>query len=139
MPKAARTPTTSRRSVLAAAPGLILAAAAPAAVAAPSDDAELIGLCDRFIALQERIVATHSGAPFGSAASLAAEQDREALLDAQDPLFDRICALQATTPAGILARARMLRSWDLELEDNGAEGGYWNHRMVWSLVRDLTG
>ena len=131
----------ARRRLLATAAGLAAALAPAAALAAASSpDAELIRLCGEFDALQRRILALY---PEGATPIEDDNERAEAiapLSDAQDELLDRICALRATTPAGIKARAKTLVLFvpdKAECADD--EGGYVDERMIAALLRDLVG
>ena len=111
----------SRRALLGTGAGLALGGSAAAGISATdtaSPDAELIGLCAECDALQAQIDAiwadrkTH----LPHAEQVAIEHVRDAaqtpLLDAQDPLLQRICELRASTPQGHAACARTLLGWD---------------------------
>ena len=160
MPKATHTHTTgcvvapSRRhliggSILAAACGAAFAGAVvlpnpgEASLAAESPDAKLIGLCAECDALQAKVDAlwadrmTH----LTNAEQIAIEHIRDAaqqpLLEAMDPLLQRICEMRATTRQGHAARARTLIAW--EKDPCWTHDGCWNSQLIGAIVRDLVG
>ncbi len=137
----------SRRILLALAGALPVAALPVVARAEPGGgDAELIalvaamrhyqGVCDS--------MAAEPLYPTGSAES----DDFEARADAADDGFwgaaDQVVAMQATTAAGLRAKADamriVLRRWNYTVTDrmHQFEGGYdFDERMAWSLARDV--
>lgn len=109
-------------------------------VASPVQDAELIGLCEQFDALQRRIY----GFDPGGATPVLDDDERQAtvanLMEEQRELLDRIEELRAVTQAGFLARARMLRLFNRDdFEIDGAASDDWHERMANALVRDMAG
>ncbi len=108
MSKAVDTSTTSRRRLLAAAPPAVLALSSTAFAApiASNPDAELIGLCADFDALERRIDALFEGA---SALEFDAADATACVIEVdQRQVLDRICALTPATDEGCRAVARSL-------------------------------
>ncbi len=108
MSKAVDTSTTSRRRLLAAATPAVLAlsGAAVAAPAAHNLDAELIGLCADFDALERRIDALFEGV---SALAFEAADAAACVIEVdQRRVLDRICALTPSTDEGCRTVARSL-------------------------------
>ena len=98
-------------------------------------DAELIAECSAFIALEKQRNALNREVS-GEAERLAdAEDDR--LYNEQDPHFDRILDLRATTAAGLQAKAHSLVAEDLELLKKGS--GDRRGCLIVSIVEDLIG
>lgn len=160
MPKATQPVTTaspampSRRRLIG---GSILAATCGAAFAgavvlpnpgeafpvAASPDAELIGLCAECDALQARVDAiwadrkTHLPVPEQIAIERVRDVEQQPLLNAMDPLLERICEQRATTPQGHAARARTLIAWDKD--PCWVDDDCWNSQLIGAIVRDLVG
>ena len=111
--------------------------------AAENPDAELIRLCAECDALQAQIDAiwadrkTHLPVPEQIAIEHARGDAQQPLLDAQDPLLERICAMRASTPQGHAARARTLLAWDKD--PCWTHDGCWNSQLIGAIVRDLVG
>lgn len=105
MPKAAHDPTTSRRTLLAATPALLLAAGVSPAHATAHPDAELMRRCDALVALDRQ-----NDALLDSIQSFEDELRVEARIDAlaerAKALARAVQALHPTTAAGIAAKAR---------------------------------
>ena len=58
--------------------------------------------------------------------------------EAQEPILEQVCSLQARTLEGIMARARTIVLQDAELDPAAdALEGYTNNRLVAALLRDL--
>ena len=58
--------------------------------------------------------------------------------EAQEPILEQVCSIQARTLEGILARARTIVLQDAELDPAAdALEGYTNNRLVAALLRDL--
>ena len=131
---------TGRRSLMATAPLLALALAAPAgaADADPSADAELIATCAAFDNLERAYIATDHGAEHDSPEDVAAKTEQDRLTTAQDALVNRMVELRAITREGMAARARSLILWDAELmKADGEMAAYTGGRLTQALVRDL--
>ncbi len=145
MPKSCPTHTTStsRRSLLSAAPAAMVLAGAgiggAVQAAAPGPDAELIAHCARLDALEREFLATDFGARPGTAEGNHAEAEQDRLLAAQDPIVDAICNLPCTTHEGAIAVARSLALWDAEFFKRGGPDDYTNNRLIVALVCGLTG
>ncbi len=143
MPKADSHTTASRRSFLggltavtASAGGIATGESAPA-LSAPPDDAELMALCVLFGVRERQVRALYDG-PVSIADDAACEAAAAALRARQAPLLDRLCALRATTPAGIRARAAMAaQCWPERLSEAEAQAGFWSDRALIALVRDI--
>lgn len=115
------------------------AMAASAGAAALNPDADLIQACRTFDALEARI-----GNYFSDGVTPIADEDERdramAPLHAQQQqLLDVICATQATTPEGIIARASTIVGWDPDLASDAVAGDPWDRRLVAALLRDLVG
>ncbi len=140
MSKAVDTPTTSRRRLLAAATPAVLALSG-AAVAAPTahnPDAELIGLCADFDALERKIDALFEGVSalefdVADAAACVIEVDQRRLLDS-------ICALTPATDEGCKAVARSLALLSPDYGDPAAyPAATMDERLVNTLARGMMG
>ena len=130
MTKAIEHPTTSRRALLAGIPAaaLVGAVAAPAVAAAqPSPDAELIALCEEYLALDRAFCANCAA----GAHMLATDPEWDALYEAGCAMVPRLHELEAEiatwtaeTPEGLRALVQAARhsiSSDAEAEDAGDE------------------
>ena len=71
----------------------------------------------------------------GTPEEAAAEGERERRSEAQEPLMDRICDLQAVTREGQAARARSLALWDAEMLR--PDRCFIGDRLTAAIVRDL--
>ncbi len=113
-----------------------------ACLATGGPDAELIGLCARCDALQDRIDALHvrPADDMAIAQELAWEQARDLMVepisDHQELLFEQICALRVTTLQGQAARARTLLGWDKDLCWT-SDSPCWSEQLIGAVVRDL--
>ncbi|MDT8261994.1 hypothetical protein RQ832_01920 [Roseomonas sp. DSM 102946] len=129
--------TAPRRAFLALLPVSAVPATA-AGLPQPSPDAELIRLCRAFDDLEGCIQALYED----GATPIVDDDERsvaiEPLRERQAPILDRICALRATTPEGVRARAWTLRKWDVDLMSDGHQGDA-NDRLIRALILDLTG
>lgn len=117
---------------------LLSSGASYSAATVSGTDAELIALCSRFDELQRRCDDTCTRGPYSAANEAAARALRAPWEAEQDELFERIISFRATTLAGFRARARMLLLWDKEVQVDGEDGGCWDDRMTWALLRDMT-
>ena len=141
----------SRRELLGAAGFTMLTGVAAAAIAQPDapppaeavsaghSDAELIALCGRFLALEDRISATFANRPFGDPEETRQEAARNSLHDEQEALLPALHLSKAVTVEGHRARARLMLRLRDRLRDRGQPGGYWDDQVAWLLVRDLVG
>ncbi len=102
---------------------------------AASPDADLLEVCAAFDALERASLATFQGHAAGSPEEEAADAERERLSEAQEPLVDRICELQAITREGMAARAHSLALWDAELLK--PDRTYTGDKLTAAIVRDL--
>ena len=130
---------TSRRQLFGSGAALLLMAPVASGKAAELDG-ELLAVCAEFDALERQLNAMHTG----GANAIADHDERDAaqrpLQERQSDLLDRMCELPARTPEGVLAKARSLDLWDKgQIEENGTADGYWDERMLASLMRDLLG
>ena len=100
-----------------------------------SPDAELLQTCASFDEMERASLATFQGQEPGSAEETAAEAERERLSEAQEPLVERVCELEATTREGMAARARSLALWDAELMK--PDRCFIGDRLTQAIVRDL--
>ena len=131
----------TRRGLLTAGGGTVLAGIAAVAVAKPDNlsgmppaqrDAKLIALCDRIILMRAENDALARAIPSGLPSAEIMRMEDEQILPLDERRWDLIEeaeAITAHTMDGHRARARMLL-------DNGdvTERG---HVGVWALVRDL--
>jgi hypothetical protein len=129
--------TTSRRALLGAVSALPLAAV-PMVARAGSADAELIRLCAAFDACEMRLSAIFNPVP-GGYDEETANAEAKPNYERMSALLDHLEAAHATTPEGILARARPLGV-------HAGEGAYcldigptWAGRLVAVLLRDALG
>lgn len=103
-----------------------------------SCDLKLIADCQAFTALQMRLDASVCRAAAGSAAERRYEARLMPLWDQSYALADRISQRQATTQAGLVARARALLCYPertlVEGIENREQGA-----MILALLRDLVG
>ena len=102
-----------------------------------SPDAELLQTCAVFDEMERASLATFQGQEPGSAEETAAETERERLSEAQEPLVERMCELEAISREGMAARARSLALWDAELMK--PDRCFIGDRLTAAIVRDLTG
>ncbi len=134
------TSTTSRRRLLAAATPAVLALSG-AAVAAPTahnPDAELIGLCADFDALERRIDALFEGVSaleFDAADAVASVIEVD-----QRRLLDRICTLTPSTDEGCKALAQSVVLLSPDYADPALPVmGTMDERLANTLVRGMMG
>jgi hypothetical protein len=110
----------------------------PAVAAAQQPDAELIRLCGQFVALEHRM----EGFFIGGATPIVDDDERDVarapLEEEQEELAARMCAMRATTLAGLVARANALVIWAPDLAE-GAEGDHLDKQMLAALLRDMVG
>ena len=100
-----------------------------------SPDAELLQTCAAFDEMERASLATFQGQEPGSAEETAAETERERLSEAQEPLVERMCELEAITRDGMAARARSLALWGAELMK--PDRCFIGDRLTAAIVRDL--
>lgn len=98
-------------------------------------DAELMRLCLEFDALHiEWLSYFEDGANY-----IVDEDERETVTEPISERLrihlDRICGIKATTPAGIIFRARTLARWD-ENYPSYSSSPYWLERMLGAILRD---
>jgi hypothetical protein len=133
-------PRTGRRALLGGAAGLAVAGSA-APVAAAQADAELIGLCAEYVALDaafcragEDVAAEEKGAERARLDGLCS-----AMVPRLHVLEELIADLPATTLAGVRAKARAalhLISGDTAAGTGPMDDEDW---MIWSLLKDVLG
>ncbi len=135
---------TGRRPLFGHVAGAVALAAltggATRAGAAPpglEPDRELIGLCQAFVALEDRIDGFYSDGATPVADDVARDAAAAPFHDRQKALLDSICAMPATTIAGLMARAAMMLRWAGEMADDPGPDGHWDARMVAALLRDF--
>ncbi len=123
---------TSRRSLLYAAPAVMVLAGAgiggAVQAAPPCADAELIAHCAMLDALERTYLETDFEDD-------AADPKREAIAQAQHPIVDAICAQPPQTLPGFLALARSLALWDREAINDPGPGGCTNERLLAALLQ----
>jgi len=121
-----------RRALLGAALAAPLAAT-PAIAAAPHPDAAVIAACAELDRLQRQWLRLFDGP-----GAIEDEAEREAagepILDAQEPLLDRICAAECATAEGIAAKLRSLALIDQNAHD--LDSAYHDERLLASVMRD---
>lgn len=140
MPEDTKAVAASRRGILAGIGGALLGGAAVQASQSSTSgpDAELIGLCAKFDALQRRILDSYSrGANY-----IEDDEERrefiEPLGEIQEELLDEIVELRAVTAEGFVARAKMLRLYDQDMF-NPLNCSGWDDMMMLALIRDMVG
>ena len=129
------TRTTSRRALFGGAAALTLGATLPAvAAAAANPDADLIKLCDDFIARDAawcdlvNFLGDLEGTPEGD----AIQERIDALGEGHCERRSEIAEMTARTPAGWLAKARVqLQDWANDPPPDA--------EVAYSLMRDLMG
>jgi len=143
MAEHAHTIPTSRRSLLAAAPAVMVLAGGgiggAVQAAAPGPDADLIAHCAQLDALEHEFLATDFGAIPNTPEGDHAEAEQERIAGAQAPIVDAICARPPQTPSGAVVVAHSLALADADLFRRGGPDGYPNDRLIAALVRGLTG
>jgi hypothetical protein len=135
--------SVSRRD--AAAGGLamlVLAAAAAGQAKAQELDGELLALCREFGERNTRIEELNDieeSFPDGHPQSVAASLEIGTLVERGWKIRDRVATLQARTPEGLLAKARVAlwETCDGDIEAGPVEGT--GTRVAWSLARDVLG
>ncbi len=135
--------SVSRRD--AAAGGLamlVLAAAAAGQTKAAELDGELLALCREFgerNARSEELNRFEELFPSSHPQSVAAWLEIGALVERGWEIRDRVATLQARTPEGLLAKARVAlwETCDGAPEDGPSEGS--GSQVAWSLARDVLG
>jgi hypothetical protein len=120
MSQAANTTNTTRRNILAGLAALPAGAAAPAALASSTPDAELIEIGRQHAALQAQIEAAPDDMP---------QDEYNTLTNALADLEKAATALPLTTVAGLLVLARMARPWVTDQ----MPGGYHADEMAQAL------
>jgi hypothetical protein len=129
--------TAPTRREIAALLTLAAPPVAPATASTPSPDAELIALCAECLALEAAWEAMD--APWRATVEVPPPQIEaaiEANVTRQWEVVERIHTLPARTPEGLRAKAEA--AWPgLCTKANG--GPPMGDRLVWSIVRDLTG
>jgi hypothetical protein len=140
MPKAAHTPTTSRRALLAAT-GAVAPVALPAAAANP--DAALLRLSAEADALDQesdRMMISADASGVGSEAYEALWENVRAKSEHWRRLVSELVLVPATTPEGVRAKARLLRSLVPKAPDGGlSRYAETADAIAWSLTGDLLG
>jgi hypothetical protein len=130
----------SRRTLLGGAVALLgSVAVAPSGTAATtaSPDANLITMCDEFVALEAKSRALIEADPLGTSQTNAAVAPFE---DRQEELAGMIYDARATTIEGHRARALALLAWAPDLGDRDEwQDGPVGDNLRASLLRDLAG
>jgi len=130
---------TSRRSLFAGVPAVLLAGAvaAPALAATAYPDAELIRLCAEFDALEIQHEAFFEGST-----RIDDDEERDVALEpietAQEALLDRICHLPICTLDGARALAATYVLYIAKQADQ-LPTQYWDQRFERAIVRGLVG
>ncbi len=106
-------------------------------VADVPDDAELTAACAAFDVLEWRYRATVSDADAGSPEDIAADAERDRIVEAQRPLVAVMVEQRAVTQEGQAARARSLILWAPDLMAEGP--GDTAECLTYAVLRDLIG
>jgi hypothetical protein len=140
MPKTDQATNPTRRTILARLPAAALASSAvlsTAALAVDRDaDAELIRLCAEHDQLERQRLAIFETGPKTMEGDRERDKAIEPITDKQEALLARFHPIQATTFAGIVARARTLILWDPEILDVD-EGCCPDEILIAGLLRDI--
>ena len=130
MPKANNGDSTSRRGLLRLTAALSMAAAMPAVA---TEESPLISACAEFIRIETARCTLFD--------TIDDEGVRDPLLDElaeeQEPYFEMIMTMLASSPAEHRARAEAFAAMCNGEVFEDAESGCWNHRFAAALVRDL--
>jgi len=135
---------SARRAFLAGGVAATASAAVMASIesatGAPSvsSDAELIGLCAVFDALEHKLQASYEGI-VTDAGWDAADVVADAVREEQAPILDAITACRPSTLAGFTALAGSLALWDTELLEGDPMQGCTNDRLALVLFRGMIG
>jgi hypothetical protein len=132
----------SRRGILAASAALLATGGAvvPALASAANPDAELIAMCDRFVATEaewRRLgdIACELEDTAPDTPEHAAAEAAFTALERDDDLLDQIAATPALTLAGMRAKARVVHAfYTPDPPDNAVVDG-----VMWSIVTELAG
>ncbi len=121
---------------------LVLAAAADGQAKAHELDGELLALCREFGERNTRIEELNrfeESFPDSHPQSVAAWLEIGALVERGWEIRDRVATLQARTPEGLLAKARVAlwETCDGDIEAGPSEGS--GTQVAWSLARDVVG
>ena len=127
------------RRGLAAGGAALLGLAGRDAAAAPGPDAELIGHCAAWQALERQFLATDFHSPPSSPAAVAADAERLGLEAEQRLVTERICRSRPSTLAGFAALAGVICASDADVLESHAARGYELDRMMLALLKGLTG
>lgn len=139
MPKADRTPTTSRRATLTVLLAGTAAAvvAVPAAAASDDADAELIRLVAEFQRMEDRYC--ELDLRFGLDEPEPVAIETHSIVRQQHALAEEIAELRATTMEGLKAKASVLLAYSGYLINGDLCWSNHNELMGWSIARDLCG
>ena len=123
----------TRRTTLQAGASFLVAGVvtSPAPLAAQHPDATLLALCDRYHAIDRQ---AHE---LDHREDKAAEAEREAFWDRQQPLVEKMCELQATTLAGLRALARAYAAWEGPEIEHLLQSALVGDKLLGTLLRDL--
>ena len=134
----------SRRALLGSMAAVV---AAPGAVAdvkpahggqvSDSPDAELVHLAAQIGDLERRINTIRDAATTIEAEE-ASEAETEPMEEQQAELIDRLCALRATTHAGLVARGSALLAYAPDYRRH-VHSAFVDEKMLGALLRDLMG
>ncbi len=127
----------NRRGTLKAAmAGAAAAIAAPAvATAAGNPDAELIAMCDRYIALDAQYNAAYRVPDLTMETEEKIDQQTAPLQDEMNEILERITRTDAKTGAGVAAIARVVTAYlDPRERDPEDEGRYLSDRLISRLT-----
>jgi hypothetical protein len=125
-----------RRTLKAAMAGAAAAIVAPAvAQAAGNPDAELIAMCDRYVALDATYNAAYREPGLTIEAEEKIDQQTAPMQDEMNDILDRITRTEAKTPAGVAAIARVVTAYlDPRERDPEDEGRYLSDRLISRLT-----
>ncbi len=129
----------NRRSTIRAAMASAAAAMVAPAVAnaAGNPDAELIAMCDRYIALDAQYNAAYRVPDLTMETEEKIDQQTAPMQDEMNDILDRITRTEAKTPAGVAAIARVVTAYlDPSERDPEDEDRYLSDRLISRLTRE---
>ena len=127
-----------RHTLKAAVASAAAAIVAPAvANAAGNPDAELIAMCDRYVALDAQYNAAYREPGLTIEAEEKIDQQTAPMQDEMNDILDRITRTEAKTPAGVAAIARVVTAYlDPRERDPEDESRYLSDRLISRLTRE---
>ena len=127
-----------RHTLKAAVASAAAAIVAPAvANAAGNPDAELIAMCDRYVALDATYNAAYRMPDLTIETEEKIDQQTAPLQEEMNGILDRITRTDAKTPAGVAAIARVVTAYlDPRERDPEDESRYLSDRLISRLTRE---